>query len=130
MFFPSFKVIYAELSLQVNRSNSGSASVQLHRVTSSWTEGSDVAAGNGGAGVNASSGATWLYRDFPNTQWAAAGGDFSSSFSAQAQAGDAGTEVLFTDLQNDVQDMVTRPSANFGWLLKHTSETTAGSAKR
>jgi hypothetical protein len=62
--------------------------MDLHRVTSGWTEGTDNAEGDReGSGTAASSGATWLFRDFPDTTWSTAGGDFAAEASSTSMAG-------------------------------------------
>jgi hypothetical protein len=63
--------------------------------------------------------ATWLHTFYPKSLWTNEGGDFqaapSASLSIPAQAG------LYTfaspELVADVQDWVTNPTSNFGWVL-------------
>lgn len=115
----------------VTRSSGGPETVALHRVTADWTEGADDADGNEGAGTAATSGATWLFRDYNTTAWMTAGGDFDAGVvSSAAVAGNVGSEVVLSDLHVDVQRFLANPTTSFGWLLKHQSEATVSTAKR
>jgi hypothetical protein len=108
---------------------SGTQTIDLHRSTADWGEGT---AGNfttsisgTGTGSPASAGdATWNQRFFQETNWTAPGaaGDFVGTISASA---DVGTSLdaqpyqwLSTPLLvSDVQGWLDHPATNDGWIL-------------
>jgi hypothetical protein len=107
---------------------SGVQTIDLHRLTANWGEGT---AGNTtpsisgtGTGFPASPGdATWNQRFYQQTNWTAPGaeGDYVSTVSASTDVGttlDAPYEWLSTPaLVSDVQGWLDQPSANFGWIM-------------
>jgi hypothetical protein len=112
----------------------GVASVfNLRRVLADWGEG----AGTGNNGTAATVGeATWNNRFHPATPWTLPGGDLTNDFAANLSASLAiDTVGTYTFLSNsnlvaDVQQWVTNPSTNFGWVLQSESETIASTARR
>ncbi len=56
------------------------------------------------------------------TDWTTAGGDFSGTADATAdKEGTAGVWYAF-DVSSRVQDMISDPSSNYGWIIKCTDE--------
>src|SRR5262249_19295308 len=85
------------LSLHVVRNSlsaTASETVELHRLSADWGEGtSDAGSSRGGVGAPATTNdATWLYRFFNTTTWTNPGaeGDFSSTVSGSATVGGIG----------------------------------------
>ena len=110
----------AQLALHMSRTIVGSSSVSLHRVARAWGEGSSNAAANEGRGASARAGdATWLHTRFNTERWARAGGDFSADASAVTGVGGTGKYTWQTSppMLEDLQDWLTNPDENFGWLL-------------
>jgi glucose/arabinose dehydrogenase len=105
----------------------------LHRVTSSWGEGTSDANGNEGQGAAIAAGdAGWLHRFYPSSQWTTPGGDYELTPSSQAGYGLVMEELLFESsvpLRADVQTWVANPASNHGWILLG-NETPAYSARR
>jgi hypothetical protein len=107
---------------------SGIRTIDLHRLTADWGEGT---AGNTttsisgtGTGFPASPGdATWNQRFYQQNNWTAPGaeGDYVSTISASTDVGttlDAPYEWLSTPaLVSDVQGWLDQPSANDGWIM-------------
>jgi hypothetical protein len=112
------------VSLRLHMSHTGSsgtATVQLARLSADWGEGTSNADGNPGQGASATTNdATWVYR-FYNTSatWTNSGGDFASTVSAYTSVGGVGfyTWGSTTQLVADVQDWLDTPAHNFGWVL-------------
>jgi hypothetical protein len=121
-----------KLQMHVSTTIAGNVSMELHRVTADWGEGtSDAGAARDGQGASAKSGdATWIHTFFPSQRWSKAGGDFASS-------ADAAVGVTFGDatwssnatLVARVQAWIDQPSTNFGWIILG-NETASGTAKR
>jgi hypothetical protein len=114
--------IVNDVSLTVHVSKIASAETQpaaLHRVLSSWGEGSSNAGNPGGSGTSAATGdATWLYREFPTSVWDSAGGDFRPSASGSTDITGLGTFTWSTSgMVSDVNFWRNNPSSNFGWII-------------
>lgn len=93
----------------------------VHRVLADWTEGSTIAAGNGGMGGPSSNGSvTWIHRSYPNQLWNSPGGDFAATptFSFPMPGIGAVQTPSNDAIVADVQDMLDNPNSNFGWLFK------------
>ncbi len=107
---------------------SGIRTIDLHRLTADWGEGtvgSDTTSIAGtGTGFPASEGdATWNQRFFQQTNWTAPGaeGDYISTISASADVGTS-LDTSYTWLSTptlvaDVQGWLDQPSTNAGWIL-------------
>jgi hypothetical protein len=126
--------------------------VSLHRLLANWGEGTSDAGpggttGSGNGAPATINDATWRYRFFDTQTWAShdpavagsGGGDFVSQASATATVGiDPGPVVSWetlrgpapTGLVADVEQWLTDPSSNFGWLLKMVDESPLRTARR
>jgi spore coat protein A, manganese oxidase len=106
------------LTMNNDRGKSGTQAIALHRTLAGWGEAgsnSDVDPGKGAAA--ASGDATWSHRSYPATTWSTAGGDHASPASASTGVGNSGNYVWSSaQLVADVQQWVTAPSSNFGWI--------------
>ncbi len=118
----------ATLALTMDQSISGASNIDLHKVTNDWGEGSSSSSGGGAA--SQTNDATWIHRFYPNSFWAHAGGDFSSSISASTSVNGTGV-YTWTSQQmiNEVQNWLNNPSTNYGWCLVG-NEATYPTAKR
>ncbi len=105
----------------------GAQTINVHRLTRFWTEGSASGAGGVGA-APAGGGATWANSSFATT-WTSAGGDFAASASGSLSVNAPGTHTS-TSLLTDVQNWFSGANSNFGWLLKNSSEASSGTVKR
>lgn len=109
-------------------SGTGPQTINIHRITTSWTEGTANASGTtalASAGVGATTaggGATWINRSFSNT-WGSPGGAFATS-SGTFSVDTAGTHDS-SSLNTDVQAFVNSPgTTNNGWMLIGTEAST------
>jgi len=128
------KITGVSLTLHMSRTKPGNGprTVTLHRVLQDWGEEDSHAPANEGGGASASVGdATWDFAKMRTNRWETAGGDFVQGNSA-SQVVDGieyytwgSTEPMVAD----VQDWVSNPSENFGWLIKG-NETDIATAKR
>ena len=117
----------------LNRPDSGGSIYAVHRMLISWGEGTKT----GNLGQVATAGeATWQHSAFPTT-WAAPGGavgtDYLAAASATQNLGPApGVYSVNSSagLVTDVQQWVTHPEQNFGWLLKAEDETVLQTARQ
>jgi hypothetical protein len=108
----------------------------LHRMLTSWGEGT-VPAVSPGQGAPAEAGdATWTTRFFPTNAWSVGGGgqgtDFVEAASSTAYISTLGIfefEVTY-ELIADVQLWLENPGTNFGWMLKSESEEVRFSARQ
>ena len=126
----------ARLRLKVVRLPLGpeESTFSVRRMLRNWTEGNKSF---GNLGEPASAGqTTWNSRFHSTTPWdipgAAAGTEFSSVASSSADVFDLG-EVVFASspaLVADVQQWLTNPSQNFGWILMSDSEELNSTARR
>ena len=122
------------LTLHMSQTNfrSGSQTVELHRLSADWGEGTSNADSNPGQGAPAQTGdATWIYRFYSSSSWTNAGGDFTTTVSASTSVGSIGfyTWGSTTQMVNDVKGWLDNPSTAFGWLLLG-NESTSQTAKR
>jgi hypothetical protein len=104
----------------------------LHRVLVNWGEGAAT-----GTGRMAMAGeATWNHRLHPSTSWSALGaaapGDFLSTVSGAKFIQGLGS-YTFSSTSNmvaDVQQWLTNPATNFGWIVISESEATLRTVRR
>ncbi len=114
-----------ELTLNLNRTQAGTETASLHRVLADWGEGTSNASNNPGQGAPATTNdATWVFSFFNTTRWQTPGGDFAASPSASQEVGGNGAYTWGSTSQMvaDVQDMLTSPEKNFGWILLGNEE--------
>lgn len=99
----------------------------LHRLLVDWAEGTKTALNNGSVAMPGDS--SWIWREMPNTQWAAPGGQAGVDFTAAASSTvvwdgvGAYTFPSSPALVADVQAWMDNPAANQGWLVKSAAET-------
>lgn len=108
------------LSLQADKGGAPSpVTVELFRLSASWTEGTVVPPGNGGGGGTATTGsATWLHRSFNGSAWASAGGDFAPGARGSFSVSSLGPVTASSSgLAEDVQGWLNNPAGNFGWAM-------------
>ena len=119
------------LTLHVSQTVAGPVEVALHRVVSSWGEGSSQARGGEGGGAAASSGdATWYHRFFPGTGWTAPGGDFAAAASSSKMVdGIDFYSFSGSGLIADVSGWISGALPNHGWCLLG-DESQPATAKR
>jgi hypothetical protein len=127
------RVLDASLNITVTRTAVPfDVDVFAHRALASWGEGTSNAPGQEGGGAPSSNGdATWRHRFYPNTLWTNLGGDFAPTASAVVRSpayGSASSGASSAFVQ-DVQQMLSNPASNHGWLLK-TNEAQAYVARR
>jgi spore coat protein A len=119
------------LTMVNDRGKAGTQTVSLHRVTASWGEGTSNSNVDPGKGVAATTNdATWTHRFYSSTTWTTAGGDYVGGASASTGVGNSGT-YNWTSAQviADVQQWVSAPASNFGWILIG-NETAKATARR
>ena len=129
---PGFVIVSATLTLQCSSSNGNPTTVALHRALEDWGESISDAGSPGGAGAPAAPGdATWTHAFHATVPWSTPGGSFDPTPVATLPVVGPGTYVVGTSpsFVADLQDQLDRPWANFGWLLKTTTEF-SGIAKR
>ena len=119
------------LTLTNDRGKAGTQTVTLHRVSASWGEGTSNSDADPGKGIAATTNdATWVSRFHPSTPWATPGGDFAAVVSASTGVGNSGNYVWSSSqMIADVQQWVTTPANNFGWILIG-NETAKATARR
>jgi uncharacterized repeat protein (TIGR01451 family) len=113
------------LTLNMSRSRMGTAdNIVLHRALLSWGEGtSDASRGGIGAGegdgVAATTGdVTWFFTSFNSQRWTTPGGDFVAAASATTRVATVGQyQWAGPGLVADVQQWLSNPATNFGWIL-------------
>jgi FtsP/CotA-like multicopper oxidase with cupredoxin domain len=119
------------MTMTNDRGKAGTQTLALHRLTASWGEGtsnSDVDPGKGTAATT--NDATWSHRFYPATSWSTPGGDFAATISASTGVGNsAAYNWSSAQMIADVQQWVTTPSSNFGWILIG-NETAKATARR
>jgi hypothetical protein len=127
------QITSVKLTMRVSNTIAGATSMELHRVTVDWGEGTSFAGtSRDGQGTASKSGdATWIHTFFPNQRWSKAGGDFAAAADATAGAGSIGSDVTWEtspSLVARVQAWIDQPSTNFGWIILG-DETTPATTK-
>jgi len=129
---PGATISDVSLHLYVTQSNTGPLTTELHRLLSTWGEGSTIAPGNGGTGGPAGMGdATWTHRVFNTVPWSTPGADYAATASATTAVSGAFATSTWSspDLVIDAQTWLDNPAQNFGWVI--VAQTTgSGQAKR
>ncbi len=131
---PNAIIEEAQLILTVSRVPPipSAVSLRLHRVSSSWGEGSTQAPGQEGTGADAQLGdATWLHRQFDAVFWNSPGGDYQAVHSAESIVIGLGPYTWSSDeMLSDISFWNQFPSSNQGWALVAISSAAFGTAKR
>lgn len=118
------------LTLNVSSANAPSTNVDLHRLTSDWSEGPTDPANDGQGAASQAGDTTWLHRSYPDVLWTTPGGDFASAISATTAVGGLGLyQWSSSGMISDVQSWLDAPGGNFGWALLG-DEINNSSAKR
>lgn len=101
----------ALLRLKESMTLGPSGTLEAHRITRSWTEGSN----------QNYSGATWSTYDGSHL-WTTPGGDYDPTATASTQVStwnpSQGPQTYEWNVASDVQDFVNGTKTNYGWLLK------------
>jgi hypothetical protein len=129
---PGATITQVSLDLNLSRTISGNHTVELRRITESWSEGPSNPPGQEGGGAPAQDGdATWVHRAFPSNFWSTEGGSLAATPSASFEVGGTGSYSLPSTpgLVADVQSWLDDPDGNYGWALVIPTRT-AGNAKR
>ena len=112
---------------------SGTQTIDLHRLTADWGEGTagnftTSISGTGTGSPAAAGDATWNQRFYQQTDWTAPGavGDFVSGISGSADVA-ATVDTPYTWLStptmvSDVQSWLNQPNTNDGWILINHNE--------
>jgi FtsP/CotA-like multicopper oxidase with cupredoxin domain len=119
------------LTMTNDRGKGGSYAVSVHRLTASWGEGTSNSNADPGKGAAATTNdATWQHRFYSGTPWGSPGGDFDATASASTIVGNSATyNWTSTQMIVDVQQWVSNPAVNFGWIIRG-NETTKQTARR
>jgi spore coat protein A len=123
----------ATLTLYNAETGTGAADVTVSHATADWGEGTSAASGTETTGAPATTGdATWIHRFYPGTTWTTAGGDFVAASSALTNvAGEGFYSWSSGSLLADVQNWVSQPATNHGWILRgRESGPSGGAVKR
>jgi spore coat protein A len=106
--------------------NTASTSIQIRKLTQSWSEGTGVPPSSGGSGMAAVAGnVTWNRRTYNTTSWTNPGGTYSGTVTATASVPEASGARNWTGAQvlADVQGWYTNSATNFGWILIGDEDT-------
>ena len=134
---PSNAIIQsAVLQLEVTHQPGDASAVDspfgLHRMLRPWGEGTNVAIANPGQGTPATPGeATWTHSFYPTNAWAAPGGAAGVDYAT----GESSYQFIYSpdlspyrfestpEMVDDVQEWISRPQNNFGWMLIGDDDT-------
>ncbi len=108
---------------QVKIGPAGSAVFELRPVIAAWGEGTSSGSGTGGTATPGD--ATWNSRLFGTSTWTTAGGDFSATVATTTFGTSIATYSFASTsgMVSNVQNWLSSPSTNFGWLIKTDNET-------
>jgi hypothetical protein len=128
---PWTTVVSSTMTFNMSKTISGTSVVSAHPATTAWGEGASDALGEEGGGATAMPGdATWLHSFFNTHTWNTPGGDFDATASASTiVAGNGLYNWSSPGLVADVQQWVSDPATNFGWVILG-NEAADTSAKR
>ena len=112
------EIASVRLEMHMSRTAGEAAPVSLYLVTTTWSEGTSDARGEGGRGAESTPGdPTWIHAGFDNLFWHVPGGDYVEAASATSSIGRPGEYEWESDaLKADVQSWLDDPSTNFGWI--------------
>jgi len=120
------------LTLNCNLSRTIADNVSLHKVVAGWGEGTSNAgaSADGGGAAATTNDATWTARFFPGSLWTNPGGDYNAVASATTSINSTGFfQWSAAGMVADVQNWLTAPASNFGWILI-CDETTFSTARK
>lgn len=128
---PGTVIDSVSLTLFMNRTNTASEPVSLHRVLADWGEAGSNSKGEEGSGTAAEIGdATWLHTFYDQEFWTSPGGDFGAASASILVAGNGFyTWGSTPGMVADVQSWLDGGPVNFGWLLRG-DEAAESTAKR
>ncbi|MCA9066378.1 MAG: DNRLRE domain-containing protein, partial [Planctomycetaceae bacterium] len=121
-------IIDVVVTLNLEQTLGGDASVSLFRLLNGWGEGNSDAPGAELDGAPAQAfDATWAYSFFDTSEWVTPGSDISGS-GASTLVGNLGAyEWVGGGLINDVQEWLDNPALNHGWAI--LGDESAGNIK-
>ena len=96
----------------------GSGNVNVHRLTSDWTEGSATCVGIDGVVSN------WTQRA-NSTNWSSAGGDYNSAIEATKNVPVTTYTTNSWDIQSLIQGWVNGTYPNYGLIVKQADESSS-----
>jgi hypothetical protein len=108
------------LTVTMDSTSPGAQTIELHKLTDDWGEGTSDAPGNEGQGTTATTGdATWASNFHGSSSWASSRGDFSGTVSGSLSVGGNGsyTWTSTSQMVADVQDWLGNGASNFGWIV-------------
>jgi len=116
----------ATLTLNMSQTSSDSQLIELHSLTSMWTEGPSDPPGNEGAGSPSQSGdATWIHCSFNTNFWDSSGGDFDHFVADTTWVAGPGQYTWNSMyVAAAVKQWLDTPATNFGWILVGNEDTT------
>jgi hypothetical protein len=131
-------VTAASLILTAERSRAANAETfNIYKLLADWGEGTSNCDANAGQGApSVPPDATWLNRitGAPNTPWTnpGAAGNFAAAVSGSSLVGTGNGPYTFTGagLVPDVQNWISAPATNFGWILTGNEGPTLQTAYR
>jgi hypothetical protein len=121
----------AILVLHPTKVKPGSTSINVHRLTTEWGEGTSKAEdGDGKGAIATANDATWEYAKFNTHPWIKTGGDYALDASATSTVS-AGNDAEFSSIliTANVNFWLANPSNNYGWILIGDELSTSTSAK-
>lgn len=109
------------LTMSMSKSLSTSTPMDLHALSTNWSEGpSNAGSTRDGTGTASKTGdVTWIHTTLPGARWNKEGGDFAAAIDGTATVATVGTVTWPTSdaMVARVQSWVDQPSTNFGWIL-------------
>lgn len=127
---PGAVVTAVSLKVYMSQTNSGTQTINMHRLQEKWGEGASFAFGGAGT-VPETNDATWIHTFYPGQLWSVPGGKFVPTPSASKAITAAGAYTFASTpaLVADVAAWQANPASNCGWILVG-NEATLDTAKR
>jgi large repetitive protein len=129
--YAGYVITSASLALTRNDAQPSDVTVDVHKITSDWTEGTGTVANwanntNTIPPTGTSSNVSWSNRT-GTTAWTSSGGDYNVT----ASATQSNMNTAITGLGTLVQDWIDNPLSNYGMLIKGQTESgTNGATER
>ena len=113
--------------------NQNSHPMTMHRVLTSWGEGTSASSTGEGEMATAND-ATWRYNNWNSSEWDSLGGDFIIQESASDMVSFSNFPLMFgiwegPGMVADVQAWVDGPNTNFGWIIIGDENTNLSAKK-